>query len=135
MVRSGRVPLFEASSPGYRVRAVVEDQGFKVAIGLQNRTIRPRGARGAIWAGAGTGVARQMGVIRYAGWRSEGSPDDGRKRCGITAMPAAGTRVRGGKRTGWREISGKPEAYRNKPWSRPHQTRIAVFRAGLISSA
>ncbi len=66
--------------------------------------------------------------------RSEGSPEDGRKRCGITAISAAGTRVRGGKRRGWREISDSLRADRNKPWSRPRQTRIAVFRAGLIPS-
>jgi len=66
--------------------------------------------------------------------RSKGSPEDGRKRCGITAISAARTWVRGGKRTGCREISDNPGADRKKPWSRPRQTRIAVLRPGLTAS-
>jgi len=96
----------------------------------------PRGSghRGTNGDAGSLGATVRFGPCCGRPKRSEGSPEDGRKRCGITAISAARTRVPGGKRPGWREISGDPRADRKKPWSRPRQTRIAVFRAGLIPS-
>lgn len=114
MVWSRQIPLSEASSPGYRIGALVEDQGAKVAMVLKNRTIGRAAARGAGWAGGGTGGARQIGLFgtpRGGSGEGLGEPGQSQSRPSIVNAPACsgpagrgecGCRTNSSPRTAWR---------------------------------